>query len=790
MRQGLIPVAPHFPSVVITVHALEVYRVANLRCPRLGMQAWVRALCDLHCVAPRNYLTTQFSVAFDVYLAMRRVVDKRVQAALRRDTPDWRLKNACPACLYKLEGEDELLMPILATMDGNNSLKRFWRREREEVREDGTAIPGAAKERLDSRNAGGAYYLSREEVDKWAKEGLEEMMKGFVPDEEWGEEEDGCGDGWQNMKEDVTARTYGMYDETGIFPALCRHGFVLIVADMVRSGELSKYGCAVSNHLMRVLGKVTLGYDIGCKHAKMVRQHPGLSKLAADTGFKSMVGAFHGTGHKRLCQVENLTTYVEGVGMEDLEECESFFSKSNALATATRYATVFHRQQAITSYFKHADTFDAYQGLSALLCGKYRRALQTKATLPVLHETMVQLGVENRAVFETWLAAEKTFLRTLSKEPPQETLEMEYYQRLVNLLDHEERLREVLKLTMVAMPPLTDAAAYQRAVKETRAIETRRRHALELVSKALDAVQELERRLDTERWVRGSEKWKAVATLVEKRRYQRALDSLEGLIVARMFELCKVNLAGLYTGYKLRKHIAKALQARSKAVKAAITRYNDAANTMTPPRINLSWEQVVEYAFLADFDLLRDGREDIRGEPWALPSGRAAMDQHYKLLRADEEIVRLNTEIQRLVTYMPDEEAFLVYHEERLKAEGDAGLAHQMGLHRMERARFNALHMIRLQKLSKVDGFTGSISRGVSASRERDVAAPLGDVEMNPPSSSTEMGACARDAMLIDGEEGDEEEEDEEDEEDDGEALSDAIAHIVRITEDDGAAAS
>ncbi|KAJ6550347.1 hypothetical protein B0H10DRAFT_2242734 [Mycena sp. CBHHK59/15] len=35
------------------------------------------------------------------------------------------------------------------------------------------------------------------------------------------------------------------------------------------------------------------------------------------------------------------------------------------------------------------------------------------------------------------------------------------------------------------------------------------------------------------------------------------------------------------------------------------------------------------------------------------------MDQHYKLLRADEEIQRLNIEIQRLVTHMRDEEAFL-----------------------------------------------------------------------------------------------------------------------------------
>ncbi|KAJ7080779.1 hypothetical protein B0H15DRAFT_924340 [Mycena belliarum] len=774
-----MPVAPYLPSVVITIRALEVFRITRLRCPRLGIQAYVRSLCDLHSVPPRPYLATQFTVAFDVYLAIRGIVDKRVLAALGRDTPDWRLKNACPACLYRVEGEDKLEIPLLATVDGNNSLKRFWRREREELRDDGAGVPGASKERLDSRIPSGDYYLPREEVDRWAREGLEDMMKGFVADEEWVEEEDGCTERWQNMREDVTSRAYGMYDETGFFPALCRHSFVLIVVDMVKSGELAKYGFAITHHLMRVLGEFGLGYDIGCKYDKMVRAHPGLAKLAADTNFKALVGAFHGSVHKRRCQLKNLTTYVRGVGQEDLEGCESFFSKSNALAPTTRYATAFHRKQAITTYLKHADNADAYGGLSGLLCSKYRRALRTKATLPALKETMVGLGVASRDVFETWLEKEKAFLQTLSAEPPQETMEMEYYQKLVNLSHHEERLADILKLNIRQEPPLTDSAAYERAVRETRAIETQRRHAMELVAKALESVHELERRLETERWERDGEKWKAAAEMVGRRRYQRAIDNLEGLIVARMFELYKVNMAG--TGYKLRKHIAKALQVRSKAVKAAIDRYNAAAEAMLPPKVTLTWEQVVEYAFLADFDLLREGREDIRTEPWALPAGRAAMDQHYKLLRADEEIARLNIEIRRFVTHIADEEAFLVHHEQHLRAEGDLGLAHQVGIYRMERGRFNALHVDRLGKLSKERGFTGCISAGVSVCRERHVRLPAqpteGDFEMRAPSPPPQRSEAAG-AEDADGSD----EEDEEDPED----LAEAFFVIMRVSGDDG----
>jgi hypothetical protein len=46
---------------------------------------------------------------------------------------------------------------------------------------------------------------------------------------------------------------------------------------------------------------------------------------------------------------------------------------------------------------------------------------------------MAEQGIESEATFNIWLAEEKTYLLSLSKEPIQETLEMEYYQRLVNL---------------------------------------------------------------------------------------------------------------------------------------------------------------------------------------------------------------------------------------------------------------------------------------------------------------------------------------------------------------------
>ena len=62
-------------------------------------------------------------------------------------------------------------------------------------------------------------------------------------------------------------------------------------------------------------------------------------------------------------------------------------------------------------------------------------------------------------------------------------------------------------------------------------------------------VQELEMKLGVVlRWVPDCQEWKTAAVMAWKRRYQRCLDDLEGLIVSRMFELTKMNMSqtGVY----------------------------------------------------------------------------------------------------------------------------------------------------------------------------------------------------------------------------------------------------
>jgi hypothetical protein len=194
VRQGFMPCAPLKPTVACSIRVLELYRIAHLRCPRLARQPWVKALCDLHGVSQifypnmlsislpaqvpfKRYLSRQFSICFDLYLDIRALASKRVQVALGRDTPNWRILHACPACTYKLEGEAQLIFELLYTMDGNDSLKRILRRGRPPPHVDGEEpIVAPSSEHIDSRDGGGDYFLSREKVDAWAKVVLEEML--------------------------------------------------------------------------------------------------------------------------------------------------------------------------------------------------------------------------------------------------------------------------------------------------------------------------------------------------------------------------------------------------------------------------------------------------------------------------------------------------------------------------------------------------------------------------------------------------------------------------------------
>ncbi|KAG6806898.1 hypothetical protein H0H92_009665 [Tricholoma furcatifolium] len=160
------------------------------------------------------------------------------------------------------------------------------------------------------------------------------------------------------------------------------------------------------------------------------------------------------------------------------------------------------------------------------------------------------------------------------------------------------------------------------------------------------------------------------------------------------------------TGYKQRKHIGKALKAQLQAIRTALDQYNAAANLLSPPRPSLTWDEVVDYTFLADFDLLHECQQNISERPWARPAARVLLDRFFKIERAREEIKRLNVEIKHVVTHMRDEEDFLLAKKEEL------AIAQPDLAYREQQTQYHDIHRKQFQKLAQHPNFMGSLSPG------------------------------------------------------------------------------
>jgi len=183
------------------------------------------------------------------------------------------------------------------------------------------------------------------------------------------------------MKDDITKRMWAIFDETGVFLALCRHGFALVIATWSRVGNcksLFNPFCVLcltfvlpERNILLLWWKKCWMYLEGILVVVLtlgvgLRQH-------STTAHWALVLASSTTRHwLALFTVMPIDVsaiaspgYVhKGLGLEDLEGCERAFSKSNSLAAPLWYASVFHRIQSIAAYFKHNNNMEVFQNLS------------------------------------------------------------------------------------------------------------------------------------------------------------------------------------------------------------------------------------------------------------------------------------------------------------------------------------------------------------------------------------------------------------------------------------------
>jgi hypothetical protein len=156
----------------------------------------------------------------------------------------------------------------------------------------------------------------------------------------------------------------------------------------------------------------------------------------------------------------------------------------------------------------------------------------------------------------------------------------------------------------------------------------------------------------------------------------------------------------------MRKHISKAITRRSSTIRAVLEKYNRLAPLQSPRRPVLDYSEIVSYASLGDFALLKHSSHEIVEKPWAIPLHRQMAINHFKVLRAHEEIARLNVEARRLDAWLAHEDRHLASVASELR---DAEPLLSAEIHSLSTVRrsIHDLHRSRLRELYRLKGYSG-----------------------------------------------------------------------------------
>jgi len=157
------------------------------------------------------------------------------------------------------------------------------------------------------------------------------------------------------------------------------------------------------------------------------------------------------------------------------------------------------------------------------------------------------------------------------------------------------------------------------------------------------------------------------------------------------------------------------------------------------------------------------------------------MDGYFKLLRAREEIMRLNVEVPRLATFMRDEEAYLSVKEAEVCITNPA-LAHQIHIHRLEKSRYIGHHTDTLNEIISLKGFTGGPLFGTRVRENPALPILTAAIPQRAPSSQVEAEEDVASEVEVDGEQDLEEEQAGEDEE---VAVLEAYCSVFALSLDD-----
>ncbi|KAG8988699.1 hypothetical protein FRB94_000480 [Tulasnella sp. JGI-2019a] len=619
---GLLSSAPVSPSMAISLRTLEAHRLYHLVHPSLSIQLLTKALCLSHQQPYHPHLHCGLSDTFNIYLSILWLVDSKVQLALLRNMPDWQLMHTCLLCMYKLEEEDQLDYSLLFAMNSGSSLKRFtdlslvpsWKKATHKRRKRG----GDTRNDDDDANAememkGG---LGPTAVDTLSIDATLPTLEGIIS---------GCMERWKANAPDEKKGMFSCYDESGIFISVCRHGHILVVADMVQSGELTKYPLAILAKLQAIFPGSKLGvYNIGCTAAGTVER----SSIRPSMNLCFVIPAMHGYAHNQACQLNHHPNYTAGTRLEDFETCKRTFASSNGCARTMQHATAFHQHQTIDMHYHHWDN-EKYASLGTFMLNNYRQALHIISEHGNLMQQVLTTLCLSGIDFQCFLHKEALCLSGLKKELEVDTIHVAYVQAIdahavavvalqvqVNITQRQAEGQgpsdwpnDVTATMICSLRPINRAYTVAQAV----------------VNWCLDHLEVIKIQLQIDvSWTTQLPEYLSMRKYACEQTYHLTLDHLEKSVVQQLFELQKAGLES--TGYKIREHIAKQLKTHSETIRNHVNAYNATARTLPHLCPVIDFKTVIHYAFLGKFNLLQDAHEDICEKQWAKPEIRIVMD--------------------------------------------------------------------------------------------------------------------------------------------------------------------
>ncbi|KAF7292672.1 hypothetical protein MIND_01165400 [Mycena indigotica] len=367
----------------------------------------------------------------------------------------------------------------------------------------------------------------------------------------------------------------------------------------------------------------------------------------------------------------------------------------------------------IDEHFKFHD-LDKHAASGKFIFDNYRQAVEKLAFDRGQLELIEQELGTTPADYEQDHQNERQYFAGLRSEPADIKEKADYIELLLKLnltkQDSDDAAIKHRKLDRV----LDDDDYDEKAIKR---IKTRYRTTWTRYQNAQEATLRFEEEHDiSTRWTVNSPEYQSAALIMTEREYHTALSELERLTVARLLELTKLDMSGL--AYKLRDKLNSSLRTRSDAVRRALVRYNAAAARLNPPRPQIGWKEVNDLATLAEFDLLRETRSDVRLQPWTQPSRRQARTLYFGIKRAREEIRRLNVEIRRLITYLLDEH-FDFYRAIAQHLITNPALAGELSRRWEHATQLSASICWQIRKCSRLIGFSGSLFPGTRVGRQQ-----------------------------------------------------------------------